>query len=127
MILRRKPKAAEPGAKPVKKKKRTQTATARVTRTLRAMWFISPERKAAIARSHMHCERCGKKLARSRNDGDTPEVHHLDGVTWTEIVRLIVEQLLVDVDRLLVVCKGCHKEADREVRVSKKGQRELPL
>ena len=96
------------------------------------MWFRSPEREAALRRAKngpglYRCERCDKQLHRSAKKGETPQVHHVEGVSWTEIYRLIVTQLLVDAHRLAVLCKDCHRAADREVRTQKSGQKELQL
>jgi formate-dependent nitrite reductase cytochrome c552 subunit len=96
------------------------------------MWFRSPEREAALRRAKTApglyaCERCHKQLHRSAKKGETPQVHHVHGVTWTVIYQLIVEQLLCDASRLLVLCKDCHRIADREVRTSRSNQEELPL
>ena len=63
------------------------------------------------------CERCECDLYLTAKKGDgreKPHVHHINGVSWHEIYRLVKEQLLVDADKLLVVCKKCHKEIHRE-------------
>lgn len=88
------------------------------------VWLWSPERAAAIARSGMKCERCGCQLYRDKRKGDVPEVHHVDGVGWTAICNLVIEQLLVDADRLLCLCKRCHQTLDNELAAKRAGKAE---
>jgi hypothetical protein len=60
------------------------------------------------------CERCGCALDLTGKRAEKPHVHHIEGVQWQEIYRLVKEQLLVDKEKLLVVCKRCHKEIHAE-------------
>lgn len=110
-----------------KKRKPPRPPRARIVSALRILWLHSPERRAAIKRSGMKCECCEKRLFRTRKEGDVPEVHHVDGVSWTMIIELIIDQLLVPADRLLVLCKSCHHAADKKIRNDLKRQGELKL
>lgn len=106
----------------MKKPKKPRTVDSRIASALRALWLRSAGRGAAIKRARIGrglygCERCGCHLYLTAKKGDgreKPHVHHLSGVQWQEIYRLVREQLLVDADKLLVVCKACHKEIHRE-------------
>lgn len=106
----------------VKKPKKPRTVDSRIASALRALWLRSAGRAAAIRRARVRpgvygCERCECDLYLTAKKGDgreKPHVHHINGVSWHEIYRLVKEQLLVDADKLLVVCKKCHKEIHRE-------------
>lgn len=106
----------------VKKPKKPRTVDSRIASALRALWLRSAGRGAAIKRARVRrgvygCERCGCDLYLAGKKSPTrqrPCVHHIDGVSWQEIYRLIKEQLLVDADKLLVLCSGCHKAIHKE-------------
>lgn len=103
-------------------KKKARTVDSRIASALRALWLRDPNRAAALRRARTSpgvygCERCGCDLYLTCKPGDgreKPHVHHIGGVSWQAIYALVKEQLLVDVSRLLVVCKRCHKEIHRE-------------
>lgn len=86
----------------MKKKKKTQTDKKHIVSMLRKLWLWSPERRLALKRANGTCENCGCKTKK-------PHVHHVDGINWDTIVRLIRKHIVCNPDRLLVLCQKCHK------------------
>ena len=91
-------------------KKLPHTPTSQIKNHLRKMWLQSRERASAIKREHNTCQRCGAKGSVAKGREVKIEVHHLDGIRWLEIVEYIRAELLINPDRLEVLCKVCHKE-----------------
>jgi len=91
-------------------KKLPHTPNSRIKNDLRRLWMRSRERAAALKREDYSCERCKAKQSRAKGREVYVEVHHKDGITnWQEIYRQIRKLLLVDPDRLEVLCRECHE------------------
>ncbi len=104
--------------KKTKKKRRktplTETLYSTITSTLRGkLWRWSPEKKAVVKRAGGRCEMCGKEVTGYGAIG-----HHIVPVDFRRIERVLREELLVAVEGLLLLCRGCH----HEVHHGKKGK-----
>jgi len=91
-------------------KKKPQTPRSRVKSALRQLWLRSRERAAAIKAESNTCEECNRKGSVAKGREVKIEVHHLDGIDWDFLVDEVFKVLLVNPDRLQVLCKKCHKE-----------------
>lgn len=95
-------------------RRKPNTPRSRIKNAIRQLWLRSRERAAAVKREHNTCERCHRKgsVAKSREVKIT--VHHLDGINWDGVADMIYERVLVNPDRLQVLCKECHNNEHRE-------------
>lgn len=75
------------------------------------LWLRSRERNTALKLKERTCERCHVKASVAQGREVKIEVHHKDGVcNWEEIIEEIRKQLLVEPEKLEVLCKTCHHE-----------------
>ncbi len=87
------------------------TPKSQIKSALRMLWLRSRERAAAVKRDGNTCTKCGAKNSRAKGKEVYVEVHHLDGISnWEEIYDAVYKNLLVDPDKLVCLCKECHKE-----------------
>jgi 5-methylcytosine-specific restriction endonuclease McrA len=101
-------------------KKLPYTPKSQIVSALRKMWLWSRERGAAIKREENKCQCCGKKGSVAKGKEIKIEVHHLDSINWDELIKYIRKHLLVNPDRLEVLCKKCHKEEKHDaIRIHK--------
>ena len=91
-------------------KKSLNTPRSRVKNALRQVWLRSRERLRALQREGYCCERCGDKASKAKGREVKVQVHHKDGIDWDGVVDLVFERVLVDPDRLEVLCLKCHKK-----------------
>lgn len=95
-------------------KRLPHTPRSRIKSALRQLWLRSRERAAAIKREKNTCQRCHAKGSVAKGREVKIEVHHIDGIEWSEIVDLIMDRLLPDPSKLEVLCKKCHGEEERQ-------------
>ena len=88
----------------MKRRKKPVTPRSRVKRALGTVWLYSRERSEALRLSAGHCAECKQKFKRTEL-----EVHHLQaGDTWEGVIDYIYRHLLVEQDKLTVLCHSCH-------------------
>lgn len=104
--------SAEVAAKTVSKKSRKlpNTPRSRIKSALHKLFLRSRERAAALKRDGYTCCVCRAKQSRASGREIYVEVHHKNGVRWTEIIDYIFAQLLVDPSKLETLCTDCHKK-----------------
>jgi Predicted restriction endonuclease len=99
-------------------KKQPNTPRSRVRAALRQLWLRSRERAAALKAESYTCEMCNKKQSKAKGKRVDIEVHHLDGgVDWEYLIDEVYRVLLVNPDRLQVLCKQCHADLHKRVNV----------
>ena len=92
-------------------KKKPSTPRSRVRSALRMLFLRSRERNSALRREGNTCQHCHKKGSVAKGREVKIEVHHLDGVlNWDKLIDMVYEHLLCQPDRLMVMCKECHRE-----------------
>jgi len=95
----------------VGKKNMRFTPNSQIKNALRMLFLRSRERSFAVRRDKNTCTKCGVKNSRAKGREVYCEVHHLAGVTnWDKIFSVIREELLVEPEGMVVLCKSCHKE-----------------
>lgn len=88
-----------------------QTPKSQIKSALRQLWLRSRERGAAVKRDGNRCTKCGAKNSRAKGKEVYVEVHHSEGIAnWEAIYEAIYKNLLTDPDKLVCLCKECHKE-----------------
>ena len=90
-------------------KKLPNTPRSRIKSDLHNLFLRSRERAAALRRDHYTCRRCGKKQSRAKGKEAYVEVHHINGILWSEIIQFIYDQLLVNPALLHTLCRECHR------------------
>ena len=88
------------------KPKGTTTPRGQIASALRILFLRSRERREACKRARNRCEKCNTKI----NKDVKGEVHHLDGIDWDAIEKVVREKLLCDPKRLTLICKKCHNQ-----------------
>ena len=73
---------------------------------IRKIWLYSRERQYTIKAENSTCEECGEK--------GNVHVHHRDGTSLKKIVDMIYDVLLVNPDKLEVLCIDCHKDKHKK-------------
>lgn len=77
----------------------------------RYVWMKSKERGAALKRDKYTCQGCGRKQSKAKGKEFKVDVHHIDGIDhWAEIIDLILTNILTTPDKLVTMCKECHKK-----------------
>jgi predicted HNH restriction endonuclease len=89
-------------------RKQLHTPRSRVCAALRHLWLRSRERSAAIKREGNCCEACGVKGGKRDGQEIVIHAHHVDGVEWEDILDNIYAHLLVNPERISVLCSTCH-------------------
>lgn len=89
-------------------KKQPRTPRSQVRSALRLLYLRSRERAAALRREGNCCEECAKKASKAKGRECRVDVHHRDGIEWDRIMDYVYRHLLVDPDRLSVLCPSCH-------------------
>ena len=82
------------------RKPATATTPGKLASWLRRLWWYSPERKAVLARDGHKCCACG---SRSKLN-----VHHIHGVNWARIRKVLFDELFCGPDKLITLCGPCH-------------------
>ena len=106
--------------KPIRKKTKQskylywQTRNSKISQALRQLWLRSKERSEALKRAKYCCEECGVKQSKAKGKEVKVEVHHVDGIDWSEICDIIRKKLLPSPDRLKCYCKSCHNEIHKK-------------
>ena len=72
----------------------------------RHLFMRSRERAAAIRATGNTCERCGRKGSVAKGREVSIRVHHVNGINWERIIKVLREELLDGPYQ--VVCKECH-------------------
>ena len=54
------------------------------------------------------------KASKAKGKEVKVQVHHKDGIDWDGVVDLIFERVLVDPDRLEVLCLDCHDKEHKQ-------------
>jgi len=98
-------------------KRLPSTPRSRVRAALRQLWLRSRERAAALKAESYTCEMCNVKQSRAKGKRVDIEVHHRDGVDWDYLINEVYRVLLVNPDRLTVLCKGCHEDLHKRVNI----------
>jgi predicted HNH restriction endonuclease len=98
-------------------KRLPSTPRSRVRAALRRLWLRSRERAAALQAEGYTCEECNRKQSKAKGKRVDIEVHHLDGVDWEYLINEVYRVLLVNPDRLTVLCKRCHEDLHKRVNV----------
>ena len=87
-----------------------RTPRSRVRSALRLLWLRSRERSSALKREGYRCQDCGSKQSRAVGREVLLEVHHIDRIVeWERLIDQVYEQVLVEPDRLKVLCRECHQ------------------
>ena len=84
-----------------KTRKKPITPKSQITSALRRLWLYSRERQERLRIDKRQCWICKSKVK--------PEVHHIDPAKMDRIIKVIREELLVGPEKLMTVCKPCHK------------------
>jgi len=100
-------------------KRQSATPRSQVRSALRKLWLRSRERQAALKRDKYSCQFCGVKQSRKKGAEVYVEVNHLDGIEWNQILEYIFKHLLVDPQKLEVLCKPCHEAETKRQRTLK--------
>jgi len=88
-----------------------KTKKGKITVALRRLWLYSGERAEALKRADYSCEECGVKQSKAKGREQKIQVHHIEGIkVWNEIADMIYKHILVNPDKLKVLCPDCHKE-----------------
>ena len=90
-------------------KKLPYTPNSRIKSALHQLWLRSRERAATLKRDKHTCQSCGKKASVAKGKEFKVQVHHINGVQWSEMVRYIRENLLVEPKDMTTLCKKCHE------------------
>jgi 5-methylcytosine-specific restriction endonuclease McrA len=86
------------------------TPRSRVRQALRQLWLRSRERAAALKRDSYTCQSCGRKQTKKKGAEFQVQVHHKEGIgNWEKIIDLLYEELLCSPDKMVSLCKDCHK------------------
>ena len=93
-------------------KKQPNTPRSRVKNALRQVWLRSRERAEALKRDGYTCQKCGKKQSRKKGNEVYVEVHHMLSVNWDYIMDAVYDNLLINSEHLVTLCKECHKRED---------------
>jgi predicted HNH restriction endonuclease len=91
-------------------KRKTSTPRSKVRAALRQLWLRSRERAAACQAESYTCEECNIKQSKAKGKEVAIEVHHIDGIDWDFLIDEVFRVLLVNPDRLQVLCKDCHSK-----------------
>lgn len=78
----------------------------------RYVWLRSRERAAQLKRDENRCQVCGRKQSRAKGREVSVECHHVRGVDWTGLIKLIKERLLGG--ELVTLCVDCHKAEHKQ-------------
>ena len=78
----------------------------------RYVWLRSRERLAALKRDKYTCQGCHRKQSKAKGKEFAVQVHHLDGIKMSELIKIVREVLLQHPDRLITYCKDCHEEVE---------------
>ena len=97
-------------------KRQASTPRSQVRSALRKLWLRSRERQAALKRDKYSCQFCGAKQSRAKGREVYVEVNHIEGCEWEKIFEYIYRHLLVDPQKLEVLCKPCHEAETKRQR-----------
>lgn len=117
------------------KKKKVYNPYPLVVNAMRRVWFMSPQRKEALARAKAYrdyikadgtkgkrklflgytCEKCGGLFLKV-------DVHHINpiGNVFDMVFNEALLKMFCSADDLLVLCKQCHIEIHKEIKKSEK-------
>ncbi len=91
-------------------KKLPHTPRSRIRSAVRTLWLRSRERAQALKNHGNCCAKCGVKQSAAKGREVKLEVHHLDGIEWEAVIDFIAKNVLQTPDRLMPLCKECHKQ-----------------
>ena len=97
-----------------RRKKSPRTPRSRIRSALRQLWLRSRERAAALKRDSYTCVECGRKQSRRKGKEVRVEVHHLNGISWDQMIDYIYRHLLCPPEELETNCKDCHEIKTKE-------------
>ena len=92
--------------------KSKRTSNARITSAIRQLWLRSPERSEALKRDGYSCVECGVKQSKAKGKEQKVEVHHINGITWGRVHRVVRQDVLCPPDELETLCPECHKNRE---------------
>lgn len=95
-------------------KKLPHTPNNQIKSALRQLSLRSRERAATVKRDNNTCQKCGVKGSKAKGKEVKTTVHHINGVKWTKIIEFIRKELLVNPDKMIVLCEDCHKEGHKD-------------
>jgi hypothetical protein len=101
----------------VKRPKRLPVTTpiSIIKHALRLLWLRSRERQAALKRDDYTCQGCGGRQSKAKGREFTVEVHHLrEDIDWNAMAEYLRRNLLIESDKLIVLCKSCHEKEHQE-------------
>ena len=104
-----------------KKSKRTRkpiTPRSQVKAAIRQLWLRSRERAEALKRDGYCCQECGVKQSTAKGKEQKVCVHHLDHISWENIISYIYRHILVEPNNLITLCEDCHKRIHDEENMS---------
>ena len=90
-------------------KKKPITTNTNIRSALRRLFLRSRERAQCLKNANYSCLRCGAKQSKAKGKEVFVEVHHLTPVNWEGIFSDIRSRLLHPADKMIVLCKACHK------------------
>jgi len=91
-------------------KKLPNTPKSQIRSALRRLYLRSRERAKRLKDDGYCCQKCGVKQSRAKGKEVYVEVHHIEPIEWEPIIRYVAENLLVSPDKLITLCKECHKK-----------------
>lgn len=89
------------------KKDTTRTPNSQIKSALRQLWMRSRERATVLKGDNRTCRICHSKASVAKGKECKVEVHHIELIDWSRIIKYIRENLL-DPEQI-VLCKTCHK------------------
>lgn len=95
-------------------KRLPHTPNSRIKAALRQLSLRSRERAATIKRDHNTCQECGAKGSVAKGKEVKTTVHHINGIKWDKIIEFIRKELLVNPDKMEVLCEDCHKKGHKD-------------
>ena len=97
-----------------RKYRKWETTNSRITSVLRRLWMWSRERNFALKQAKRTCQVCGARENKKRGSEVKLEVHHISPANFERIREVIREELLINPDKLIVLCKKCHAKKHKK-------------
>ena len=93
-------------------RKQPNTTNTMIRSALRRLFLRSRERAATLKRDNYTCTVCGKKQSRAKGKEVFVEVHHRNGIQWSELFDQVRKYLLCNPDDMITHCVDCHKKEE---------------
>ena len=90
-------------------KRQPGTPKSQIISALRMLFLRSRERAAVLKRDNSTCWTCKKKASKAKGREVSVEVHHIEPVSFDILVELVRQELLVNPNHMMTLCKSCHK------------------